>query len=78
MVRLDAQYMTQHQKNNHGANDNHGDRPVTVIVTRKSKKGKIKEFEEWMDSIIHEAMRFEGHVFLLHLSNMESLSVSDS
>lgn len=36
--------------------------PVTVIVTRKAQKGKIKEFEEWMDGIIHEAMKFEGHM----------------
>jgi hypothetical protein len=36
--------------------------PVTVIVTRKAKKGKIDEFEEWMDGIIHEAMKFEGHM----------------
>jgi uncharacterized protein len=51
--------MTQNQNdnNNHGATD-----PVTVIVTRKAKKGKIKEFEEWMDGIIHEAMKFEGHM----------------
>jgi antibiotic biosynthesis monooxygenase (ABM) superfamily enzyme len=45
------------QNNDHGAND-----PVTVIVTRKAKKGRIKEFEEWMDGIIHEAMKFEGHM----------------
>lgn len=50
--------MIQHQNdNNHGAIDG----PVTVIVTRKAKKGKIREFEEWMDGIIHEAMNFEGH-----------------
>src|SRR6185295_12581767 len=36
--------------------------PVTVIVTRKAKAGKTKEFEEWMDGIIHEAMKFEGHM----------------
>jgi uncharacterized protein len=38
------------------------DGPVTVVVTRFAKKDKIKEFEEWMDGIIHEAMRFEGHM----------------
>ena len=44
-------------------NDNSGnDGPVTVIVTRKAKKGKVSEFEEWMDGIIHEAMKFEGHM----------------
>ena len=43
--------------------DNLGnDGPVTVIVTRKAKKEKIGEFEEWMDGIIHEAMKFEGHM----------------
>jgi len=47
-----------HNENNHGANDG----PVTVIVTRMAKRGKIKEFEEWMDGIIHEAMKFEGHM----------------
>jgi uncharacterized protein len=40
--------------------DNDG--PVTVIVTRTAKRDKIKEFEEWMDGIIHEAMKFEGHM----------------
>jgi antibiotic biosynthesis monooxygenase (ABM) superfamily enzyme len=45
--------------NNQGSND---DSPVTVIVTRKAKKGKIREFEEWMDGIIYEAMKFEGHM----------------
>jgi antibiotic biosynthesis monooxygenase (ABM) superfamily enzyme len=38
------------------------DDPVTVIVTRRAKKGRIKEFEEWMDGIIHAAMKFEGHM----------------
>ena len=38
------------------------DGPVTVIVTRTAKRDKIKEFEEWMDGIIHEAMKFEGHM----------------
>ena len=78
MTRLDAQYMTQHQKkkNNYGVNNNHDDSPVTVIVTRKPKKGKIKDFEEWMDGIIHEAIRFEGHMGVniirsLDLSNPE-------
>jgi antibiotic biosynthesis monooxygenase (ABM) superfamily enzyme len=47
-------------------NKNHGDAgdngPVTVIVTRKAKKERIKEFEEWMDGVVHEAMKFEGHM----------------
>jgi antibiotic biosynthesis monooxygenase (ABM) superfamily enzyme len=38
------------------------DGPVTVVVTRIAKKDKIREFEEWMDGIIHEAIRFEGHM----------------
>ena len=38
------------------------DGPVTVVVTRFAKRNKIREFEEWMDGIIHEAMRFEGHM----------------
>ncbi len=45
---------------NHPKGDEEG--PVTVIVTRRAKIGKIKEFEEWMDGIIHEAMKFEGHM----------------
>lgn len=36
--------------------------PVTVNVKIKAKKGRIDEFEEWMDNIIHESMRFEGHM----------------
>ena len=36
--------------------------PVTVIVTRRAKAGKSKEFEEWMDGILHAAMKFEGHM----------------
>ncbi|HJS83502.1 MAG TPA: antibiotic biosynthesis monooxygenase [Nitrososphaera sp.] len=44
------------------APSSNSDGPVTVIVTRRAKKGKIKEFEEWMDGIIHEVMKFEGHM----------------
>src|SRR5919109_4294642 len=40
------------------------DGPVTVVVTRFAKRDKIREFEEWMDGIIHEAMKFEGHMGL--------------
>lgn len=59
MRRLDADYMTSHRgENNRGSSDG----PVTVIVTRRAKKGKINEFEEWIDGIIHEAMKFEGHM----------------
>lgn len=34
--------------------------PVTVIVTRTAKAGRIAEFEEWMAGIIRVAMKFEG------------------
>lgn len=34
--------------------------PVTVIVTRTAKAGRIAEFEEWMEGIIHAAMKFPG------------------
>jgi antibiotic biosynthesis monooxygenase (ABM) superfamily enzyme len=43
-------------------NDNDRDGPVTVIITKKAKKGKTEEFEEWMDGIVHETMKFEGHM----------------
>jgi antibiotic biosynthesis monooxygenase (ABM) superfamily enzyme len=38
------------------------DGPITVIVTRTAKKGRIKEFKDWMDGIVHESLRFEGHL----------------
>lgn len=53
-----AHYMIPHHNDNQDASEG----PVTVIVTRKAKKGKIEEFEEWMDGITHEAMQFEGHM----------------
>jgi antibiotic biosynthesis monooxygenase (ABM) superfamily enzyme len=31
-------------------------------VTRIAKKGRIKEFEDWMDGIVHESLKFEGHL----------------
>ncbi|MGI0012458.1 MAG: antibiotic biosynthesis monooxygenase [Nitrososphaera sp.] len=63
--------MTVHQNdNNHG--ESHG--PVTIIVTRKAKKGKISEFEEWMDGIIHEAMKFEGHMGVNIIRPTDALS----
>lgn len=52
--------MTLSENKNHG--DAGGNGPVTVIVTRKAKKERIKEFEEWMDGVVHEAMKFEGHM----------------
>jgi antibiotic biosynthesis monooxygenase (ABM) superfamily enzyme len=41
---------------------NQDDGPITVIVTRIAKKGRIKEFEDWMDGIVHESLKFEGHL----------------
>jgi uncharacterized protein len=38
------------------------DGPITVIVTRTAKKGRIKEFEDWMEGIVHESLKFEGHL----------------
>lgn len=43
-------------------------------TTRKAKKGKIKEFEEWMDGIIHEAIKFEGHMGVNIISPSDALS----
>ncbi|HJU85249.1 MAG TPA: antibiotic biosynthesis monooxygenase, partial [Nitrososphaeraceae archaeon] len=42
--------------------DQEDEGPITVIVTRTAKKGKIKEFEDWMDGIVHESLKFEGHL----------------
>lgn len=39
-----------------------GSGTVTAIVTRTAKKGKIPEFEEWIQGFIHESLRFEGHL----------------
>ncbi len=58
MTRLGRQHLHPHNNDKTDVNDG----PVTVVVTRKAKKGKITEFEEWMDGIIHEAMKFEGHM----------------
>ena len=63
MKRLDTRQLVLHQKDNdHNNNDDDDGGPVTVIVTRRAKKGRVREFEEWMDGIIHEAMKFEGHM----------------
>ena len=37
-------------------------RPVTASARIKAKKGRIDEFEEWVDDIIHESLKFEGHM----------------
>jgi antibiotic biosynthesis monooxygenase (ABM) superfamily enzyme len=54
--------MNLHQNDDHGAKGGENNGPVTVIVTRTAKREKIKEFEEWMDGVIHEATKFEGHM----------------
>ena len=36
--------------------------PVTVNAKIKAKKDRIDEFEEWVDGIIHESLKFEGHM----------------
>jgi uncharacterized protein len=43
--------MTLHHNDdsNQRSNDDDDDGPVTVIVTRKAMKGRIREFEEWME-----------------------------
>lgn len=38
------------------------DGPITVIVTRTAKKGRIKEFEDLMDGIVHKSLKFEAHL----------------
>jgi uncharacterized protein len=47
-----------HNDTNQGSNDG----PVTVNAKIKAKKGRIDEFEEWLDGIIHESIKFEGHM----------------
>jgi antibiotic biosynthesis monooxygenase (ABM) superfamily enzyme len=71
MTRPDLHYMTTlHQNDNGGKNDG----PVTVIVTRKAKRDKITEFEEWMDGITHEVMKFEGHMGANIIRPVDALS----
>jgi hypothetical protein len=66
--------MIVHQNDNkQGSNDD--DSPVTVIITGKAKKGKIREFEEWMGGIIHEAMKVEGPVRLSRLEIQQRSAV---
>ncbi len=52
--------MIVHQNDNKQASNEDG--PVTVIITGKAKNGKIREFEEWVGGITHEAMKVEGPV----------------
>ena len=58
MKKLGRNVMTLHQDDTDGSSKG----PVTVIVTRKARKGMISEFEEWIDGVTHEAMKFEGHM----------------
>src|SRR5262245_4644253 len=59
MKKLGHNFMTLHQNDN---NERSAKGPVTCMVTRKARKGMINEFEEWIDGITHEAMKFEGHM----------------
>ena len=36
--------------------------PVTVVVTRHIKVGREREFEAWLDKIVDEAAKLEGHL----------------
>ena len=54
--------------------DSEGNGPVTIIINSKARKGKIDEFEEWMDGIIHESMKFEGHMGVNVIRPIDSLS----
>lgn len=48
--------------------------PVTFAIARRAKAGKTEEFERWLDDIIHEAMKFKGHmgVNIIRPSNMSN------
>jgi antibiotic biosynthesis monooxygenase (ABM) superfamily enzyme len=54
--------------------DSGGNGPVTIIIKSKARKGKIDEFERWMDGIIHESMKFEGHMGVNVIRPIDSLS----
>jgi uncharacterized protein len=60
--------------------DDEDEGPVTLAITRRAKAEKIEEFERWLDGIIHEAMKFEGHMGVNiirppHTSNPEYLII---
>jgi len=59
-------------KNNNIDSQDNG--PVTVIVNSKARKGKIDEFEEWMNGIIHESMKFQGHMGVNVIRPIDPLS----
>ena len=48
--------------------------PVTFAIARRAKSGKTDEFERWLDDIIHEAMKFKGHmgVNIIRPTNMSN------
>lgn len=48
--------------------------PVTFAIARRAKSGKTEEFERWLDDVIHEAMKFKGHmgVNIIRPSNMSN------
>jgi uncharacterized protein len=50
---------------------NQDDGPFTVIVTRIAKKGRIKEFEDWMNGIVHESLKFKGHLGVNIIKSVE-------
>ena len=59
MEKYKIRLMVLHHINNNTYGDNG---PVTVNAKIKAKKGRIDEFEEWLDGIIHESLKFEGHM----------------
>ena len=63
-----------HSKNSRKSSDDQDEGPVTLTITRRAKAGKTEEFERWLDGIIHEAMKFDGHmgVNVIRPSNMSN------
>lgn len=61
MKKVDTRYTTLHDHMDDNNNQGSKDGPVTVIVTRKARRRKIREFEGWIDGTSHEAMKFGGH-----------------
>jgi uncharacterized protein len=63
-----------HSKNRRRLPHDQDEGPITLTITRRAKAGKTEEFERWLDGIIHEAMKFEGHmgVNVIRPSNMSN------
>src|SRR5918998_1370759 len=63
-----------HSKDSKRSSHEQDEGPVTLTITRRAKAGKTEEFERWLDGIIHEAMKFEGHmgVNVIRPSNMSN------